>query len=280
MRLVRYGPAGHEKPGLLDRQDRIRDLSHHIKDIDPEPLTPSGLAALSSIDETSLPIVAGVPRLGAPITRVGKVLSVAMNYRDLAAALGAPEPSEPRLISKAVNSLQGPNDDVILPEGSKMTDWEVELGIVIGRTARSVDGRQALDCVAGYVCVNDLSERACQIERGGAFDNGKSFDTFGPIGPWLATPDELPDVGNLDLWLDVNGRRMQAGNTREMIFGVAALVTFASRFMTMAPGDLIATGTPAGMGASQRPHPIFLKPGDVLDLGVAGLGVQRQVIQS
>jgi len=274
MKLLRYGPRGGEKPGLLDEAGRIRDLSGRIADIGGEVLGPDGLAAVASLDPDSLPAVEGSPRLGPPVAGVGKILAIGRNYRDHAAETGAAVPSEPMVFSKAVTALSGPGDPVMIPRDSLKTDWEVELAVVIGSRAQYVEEDGALDCVAGYAVINDVSERSFQKERGGQFVKGKSCDTFAPLGPWLVTRDEVPDPQDLDLWLDRNGARRQTGNTSRMIFGVAFLVSYLSRFMTLLPGDVIATGTPAGVGLGCDP-PVFLRPGDVLELGVEGLGRQR-----
>jgi len=276
MRLLRYGPAGREQPGVLDGQGSIRALSGHIPDIGPEQLSPAGLKALSAIDPSSLPLVSGKPRLGLPLAGTRKFIAIGLNYADHAAESNQPVPAEPVVFAKAVSCLQGPNDDVMIPKDSKKTDWEVELGVVIGATTRYVEESAALERVAGYVVVNDISEREFQIERGGTWDKGKGCDTFGPVGPWLVTRDEVGDVQNLDMWLDVNGQRMQTGNTRTMIFGVATLVSYVSRFMTLEPGDVITTGTPPGVGMGRKPTPIYLKPGDTMRLGIEKLGEQQQ----
>jgi 2,4-diketo-3-deoxy-L-fuconate hydrolase len=278
MKLLRYGPSGREKPGLLDAEGAIRDLSPHIADIDAGALAPAQLARLEAIDPSTLVRVEGEPRLGPPVTGVGKFIAIGLNYSDHAAETGAPIPTEPVVFTKATSCITGPNDGVMLPKGSVKTDWEVELGVVIGTTARYVERERALDHVAGYLVVNDVSEREYQIERGGGqWDKGKGCDTFGPIGPWLVTAGDVPDPQGLDMWLDVNGRRMQTGNTRTMIFGVAELVAYVSRFMTLAPGDIITTGTPPGVGLAMKP-PTFLKAGDVMRLGITGLGEQRQTV--
>jgi len=275
MKLVRYGAAGQERPGLIDAQGKLRDLSAHIGDIDARALTRSGRARLAATDLASLPEVAGTPRYGAPVAHTGKMICVGLNYSDHAAETGAQPPAQPILFMKATNTIMGADDDVIIPKDSVKTDWEVELGVVIGDTARHVSVTDALDHVAGYLVVNDLSEREFQLEHGGQWVKGKSCDTFGPIGPWLLTADEVPDPQNLALWLEVNGHRYQNGNTRNMIFGVAELVSYISRYMTLQPGDIISTGTPAGVGLGQKP-PLYLRPGDVMELGIDGLGRQRQ----
>jgi 2-keto-4-pentenoate hydratase/2-oxohepta-3-ene-1,7-dioic acid hydratase in catechol pathway len=278
MKLLRYGPAGHEKPGLLDVSGAIRDLSGHVHDLTGAFLSPTSLARLAAIDPTTLPVVEGKPRYGAPVHGVSKFLAIGLNFSDHAAESNMPVPSEPVIFTKATSCIQGPNDDVMLPRDAKKADWEVELGVVIGTTARYVDEGNALDHVAGYLVVNDLSERHFQLERGGSWDKGKGCDTFGPIGPWLVTKDEVGDPQNLDMWLDVNGERMQRGNTRTMIFGVAQLVSYCSRFMTLVPGDIITTGTPPGVGMGMKPAPVFLKPGDRMRLGIAKLGDQEQSV--
>ncbi|MEC4591781.1 fumarylacetoacetate hydrolase family protein [Nitrospirillum amazonense] len=278
MKLLRYGPVGQEKPGLLDAAGQIRDLSGHVADIGPAQLSAEGLAALAALDIASLPVVSGSPRLGVPYTGTPKFLAVGLNYADHAAESNLPLPKEPVLFTKAISCLNGPNDDVMLPQDSVKSDWEVELGIVIGKTARYVDEADALSHVAGYVLVNDVSEREYQIERGGTWDKGKGCDTFGPVGPWLVTADEIADPQNIDLWLDVNGARRQTGNTSTMIFGVATLVSYISRFITLQPGDLITTGTPPGVGMGMKPEPTFLKAGDVMRLGSDLLGTQQQTV--
>ena len=278
MKLLRYGPAGAEKPGLLDASGAIRDLSGHIADIGPAQLSPESLKQLASLDPASLPKVEGKPRYGAPLTGVGKFVAIGLNYSDHAAESNMPIPAEPIIFQKWTTCIQGPDDEVMLPKDSVKSDWEVELGVVIGRTARYVEEAEALDYVAGYLTVNDLSEREFQLERGSQWDKGKGCDTFGPIGPWLVTTDELPDPHELDMFLDVNGKRMQTGNTRTMIFKVSALVSYCSRFMTLCPGDIITTGTPPGVGLGMKPHPVYLKAGDTMHVGIAKLGEQRQTV--
>lgn len=280
MKLLRYGPVGQEKPGLLDSNGIIRDLSPVLSDLTSEYLSPMGLAALAGIRPESLQAVCGKPRLGAPYTGAKKFIAIGLNYSDHAAEAGQPVPAEPVVFSKATSCIAGPDDDVMLPKDSLKTDWEVELGVVIGREARYIEESEALNFVAGYCVVNDLSERAFQLERGGTWDKGKGCDTFGPIGPFLVTGDEVTDPQNLDLWLDVNGQRMQSGNTRTMIFPVSKIVSYVSHFMTLCPGDLITTGTPPGVGLGQKPQPKYLKPGDVIELGIAHLGKQRQRVVS
>jgi 2-keto-4-pentenoate hydratase/2-oxohepta-3-ene-1,7-dioic acid hydratase in catechol pathway len=278
MKLLRYGPAGREKPGLLDASGRIRDLSAHVHDISAEVLAPASLARLAAIDAATLPIVDGSPRYGAPVQGVRKFIAIGLNFSDHAAESNMPEPREPIVFMKATSCIQGPNDSVMLPKDSLKTDWEVELGVVIGTTARYVDEADALAHVAGYLIVNDVSEREYQLERGGTWDKGKGCDTFGPIGPWLVTTDEVGDPQELDMWLEVNGRRVQSGNTRTMIFNVAKLVSYCSRFMTLLPGDIITTGTPPGVGMGMKPTPTFLKPGDRMRVGIAKLGEQTQSV--
>jgi 2,4-diketo-3-deoxy-L-fuconate hydrolase len=278
MKLVRYGPSGHEQPGILDSQHNIRSLSGHVPDIGPDQLSAAQLQALSRIDVESLPIAVGNPRLGTPLTNTPKFIAVGLNYADHAAESGLPLPTEPVIFTKAVSCLQGPHDSVMLPLNSTKTDWEVELGIVIGSTARYVEEDDALNFVAGYVLVNDVSEREFQLERNGTWDKGKGCDTFGPVGPWLVTRDEIPDVQDLDMWLDVNGVRMQTGNTRTMIFSVANIVSYISRFMTLQPADIITTGTPPGVGMGKKPEPVFLRPGDTIRLGISRLGEQQQTV--
>jgi ureidoglycolate lyase len=278
MKLLRYGPKGKERPGLLDVHGHIRDLSDHVDDIAGEVLTDSGLARLRELDPLSLPLVHGEPRLGACVGRVGKMVCIGLNYADHAAESGMPIPAEPVIFNKWTSAIVGPNDDIEIPRGSTKTDWEVELGVVIGRPCKYVDEASALGYVAGYCIVNDVSERAWQIDRsGGQWDKGKGFDTFGPTGPWLVTRDEIPDPQNLDLWLEVDGHRYQNGNTRTMIFSVAKLVAYLSQCMSLLPGDIISTGTPPGVGLGQKPQPVYLKDGQTVHLGIAGLGEQRQL---
>ena len=279
MKLLRYGPAGEEKPGLLDDDGRIRDLSDKITDINGAVLAPDRLAALAKLDTASLPLVEGSPRLGPPVTGVGKIIAVGINYAAHGKETKIDIPDEPILFTKAVTSLSGPNDPVILPKGSEKGDWEVELAIVIGRRAQYVEQADVMDVIAGFAVMNDVSERALQLEGSGQWLKGKSFDTFAPFGPWLVTPDEVPDPQNLNLWLEVNGKRHQDGNTSTMIFGITHLVSFISQYMTLMPGDVIPTGTPSGVGFGQEP-PIYLKPGDVMRLGVEGLGEQRQEVRA
>jgi 2,4-didehydro-3-deoxy-L-rhamnonate hydrolase len=285
MKLLRYGPAGREKPGMLDAQGRIRSLVGVLSDIDGAALSPASLRALAKLDVQSLPLVRGNPRIGACVAGVGKFLGIGLNYADHAVEAGMATPKEPILFTKAISCISGPNDDVPLPQAhgvlSKQTDWEVELGVVIGKRARYVSEADALNFVAGYCLVNDITERGYQLERGGTWDKGKGCDAFGPIGPWLVTRDEIIDPQNLTLELDLNGKPMQRGNTRTMIFGVARLVSEVSQFMTLEPGDLITTGTPLGVGMgikdkSGKPKPRYLKRGDVMTLRIEGLGSQVQ----
>lgn len=280
MKLLRYGAPGQEKPGLLDADGTIRDLSGVIADITPDQLSPASLAKLMAVDPKSLPAVQGPVRYGPPVAGTSKFIAVGLNFADHAAESGQPVPKEPILFMKTPSCIQGPDDDVMLPKDSVKTDWEVELGVVIGKTARYVDKAQALDYVAGYVTVNDISEREFQLERGGQWDKGKGCDTFGPIGPWLVTGDEVGDPQDLDMWLDVNGKRMQTGNTKTMVFGVADLIAYISQFMTLVPGDIITTGTPPGVGLGQKPEPIYLKAGDTMALGIEKLGQQAQKVVS
>ena len=275
MKLLRYGAPGAERPGLLDADGTIRDLSGIVSDIDGAALSPDSLTRLAALDPATLPVVDGSPRIGSAIARPGKFLCVGLNYADHARETGKEPPAEPVLFSKATTALCGPYDDVEIPRGSDRTDWEIELGIVIGTRAKYVSEADALDHVAGYALVNDVSERRFQSERGGQWVKGKSHDTFGPVGPWMGTKDEIADVQDIDLWLDVDGERRQTGNTKTMIFGVAHLVHYISQFMTLEPGDIIATGTPPGVGLGMKP-PTFLKEGQIVTLGAAGLGEQKQ----
>jgi 2-keto-4-pentenoate hydratase/2-oxohepta-3-ene-1,7-dioic acid hydratase in catechol pathway len=275
MKLLRYGPAGQEKPGLLDRDGRIRDLSGAVRDIDGEMLAPAALDRLRRLDPASLPLVSGTPRLGPCVGSVPKIVAIGLNYRLHAQEAGAAIPSEPIFFMKATSSICGPNDDVIIPKNSQKTDYEVELGIVIGSLARHVGKSDARKHIAGYCVVNDVSEREFQIERGGQWTKGKSADTFCPMGPWLVTADEVPDAGKLALWTEVNGERRQNSNTADLIFGVYEIVSYVSQFMTLLPGDVIPTGTPSGVGMGFKP-PKFLKPGDRVRLSVEGLGEQNQ----
>ncbi|MDQ0010275.1 2,4-diketo-3-deoxy-L-fuconate hydrolase [Luteibacter jiangsuensis] len=275
MKLVRFGAPGKETPGLVDDSGQLRDLSGVVADIAGDVLGNAGLRRLAAIDPATLPIVKGEPRLGTPVGGIGKMICVGMNYADHAAETNAPVPEQPVLFMKATSAIGGPNDTVVIPRGSVKTDWEVELGVIIGEVTRDVRIDDAMKHVAGYAVINDLSEREFQLEHGGQWVKGKSCDTFGPIGPWLVTRDEVPDPQNLSLWLEVNGHRYQNGNTRTMVFGVARLVSYISRYMTLMPGDVISTGTPAGVGLGLKP-PTYLKPGDVIELGIERLGRQRQ----
>jgi 2,4-diketo-3-deoxy-L-fuconate hydrolase len=275
MKLVRYGRPGKEKPGLIDEEGRLRDLSGVIPDIDATVLSDRALRKIAKIDAKTLPAVRGTPRFGVPVKGTGKFIGIGMNYSDHAAEIGAPIPTEPILFMKAITSLSGPDDPIQLPKGSKKTDWEVELGVVIGVRAQYVSEEDALDYVAGYCVVNDVSERAYQFELGSQWDKGKGCDTFGPVGPWLVTRDEVLDVQDLNLYLEVNGKRMQTGNTSKMVFSVAQIVSYLSRFMTLEPGDIISTGTPPGVGHGRTPQR-YLKKGDTVRLGIEGLGEQQQ----
>jgi 2-keto-4-pentenoate hydratase/2-oxohepta-3-ene-1,7-dioic acid hydratase in catechol pathway len=275
MKLLRYGPAGQERPGLCDSAGAIRDLSGHVADIGADEISPQGLARLAAIDPASLPLVQGDPRIGAPVAGVRKFLAIGLNFADHAAESNLPIPEEPVVFMKAISCLQGPDDPVMIPRGSVKTDWEVELGVVIGKSASYVPKDEALSHVAGYLVVNDVSEREYQTERGGTWDKGKGCDTFGPVGPWLVTADEVGDPQDLGMWLELNGKRMQDGSTRTMIFGIAHLVSYVSEFLTLEPGDIITTGTPPGVGLGQRP-PFYLKAGDEIRLGIDKLGEQHQ----
>jgi 2-keto-4-pentenoate hydratase/2-oxohepta-3-ene-1,7-dioic acid hydratase in catechol pathway len=276
MKLLRYGPSGHEKPGLIDRDGHLRDLSGIVSDIDSGVLAPKRLAHLRRFDPTKLPLVKGSPRFGVPYVGITKFIAIGLNYADHAAESNAPIPSEPIVFMKATTCINGPNDDIMQPKHSTKLDWEVELGVVIGTRAQYVSEDKALEHVAGYAVVNDVSERNFQLERGSQWDKGKGCDTFGPIGPWLVTSDEIADPQNLDMWLDVNGEKRQRGNTRTMIFSVAKLVSYVSEYMTLMPGDIITTGTPPGVGMGMKPAPQYLKPGDTISLGIRGLGEQHQ----
>jgi 2-keto-4-pentenoate hydratase/2-oxohepta-3-ene-1,7-dioic acid hydratase in catechol pathway len=277
MKLVRYGRIGKEKPGLIDQQGKLRDLSGIIPDIGPDQLSDKVLAKLAKLDSQQLPLVRGNPRRGVPVAQVGKFIAIGLNYSDHAAEAGMPLPKEPIIFMKATTSLSGADDPLMLPKGSKKTDWEVELGVVIGKQARYVSEKEALQHVAGYCVVNDVSEREYQLERGSQWDKGKGCDTFGPVGPWLVTRDEVANPQRLDLWLDLNGERLQTGNTKTMVFSVAKIISYTSRFMTLMPGDIITTGTPPGVGMGMKPQR-FLKRGDQLTLGIAGLGEQNQQV--
>jgi ureidoglycolate lyase len=276
MKLVRYGLAGAERPGIVDAHGTLRDLSGIIDDVAGETLSPQGLEKLRSISTATLPEVRNSERIGPCVGKVGKFICVGLNYADHAKESGAEPPKEPVLFMKATSAICGPNDDVVIPRNSKKTDWEVELGVVIGQDTRYVEKADALRHVAGYCVINDLSEREFQLERGGQWVKGKSADTFGPIGPWLVTGDEIADPQKLALWLEVDGHRYQNGTTATMIFGVAHLVSYISQFMSLQAGDIISTGTPAGVGLGQKPQPIYLKPGQTMRLGIAGLGEQKQ----
>ena len=277
MKLLRYGPKGREKPGILDEEGGIRDLSEVIADIDRSTLASGEVAKLKKIKPESLPKVTRRPRIGSPIAAVGNFIAIGLNYADHAKETGAAIPTEPILFNKAPSCLSGPYDDVVIPRDSKKTDWEVELAVVIGRGGSYIEEQKALSHVAGYAVCHDVSEREFQIERGGQWTKGKGCPTFGPLGPWLVTPDEIDDVQDLDMFLDVSGSRMQTGNTKTMIFGVAHLVSYISKFMQLVPGDVITTGTPPGVGSGMKP-PKFLKPGDTVRLGIAGLGEQEQAV--
>ena len=276
MKLLRYGPHGAEKPGLLDTSGTVRDLSVMVGDIDGTALSAEGLTKLAALDPASLPAVSGSPRLGPCVARPVNYVCIGLNYADHAAEAGQPIPKEPIIFLKSLSAYSGPNDDVRIPKASSKTDWEVELGIVIGRTARYVATHEWEDYVAGYCICNDVSEREFQMERGGTWDKGKGCDTFGPTGPWMVTKDEVPDPQDLALWCEVDGKRMQDGSTRTMIFGVRELVSYVSHFMTLHPGDIISTGTPPGVGLGMKPEPVFLKAGQTMRLGVQGLGEQTQ----
>jgi len=275
MKLLRYGPLGQEKPGMLDADGAIRDLSGVVSDIAGETLTPAGLAELAALDPATLPAVPGAPRIGACVGGVGKMICIGLNYADHAEEAGMEVPPEPVMFFKATSAICGPNDNVRIPRGSDKTDWEVELGVVIGTEARYVDEANAIDHVAGYCVINDMSERAFQLERAGQWVKGKSADTFGPMGPWMVTRDEVADPQDLAMWLDVDGNRFQDGSTRTMVYGVAHLVHYCSQFMSLQPGDVISTGTPPGVGMGQRPQ-VYLRPGQEMRLGIEGLGEQHQ----
>ncbi|TPK90190.1 MULTISPECIES: fumarylacetoacetate hydrolase family protein [unclassified Mesorhizobium] len=279
MKLLRYGEVGSERPGLLYADGTIRDLSAHVADIAGTVLHPASLEMLSKLDPKSLPAVSGKPRLGACVAGTGKFICIGLNYSDHAAETGAKVPPEPIIFMKASSAIVGPDDDVLIPRGSEKTDWEVELGVVIGKTAKYVSEADALDYVAGYCVAHDVSERAFQAERQGQWTKGKSCDTFGPTGPWLVTKDEVSDPQNLKMWLTVNGKTMQDGSTRTMVYGVKYLVSYLSQFMSLHPGDIISTGTPPGVGLGMKP-PVFLKAGDVVELGIEGLGQQKQTFRA
>ncbi len=277
MKLLRYGPSGREKPGLLDAEGRIRDLAGILSNIDSSVLAPARLAHLRKFDPAKLPLVRGTPRLGVPYTGIGKFIAIGLNFSDHAAESNMPVPAEPIVFMKATTCITGPNDGIVLPKNSVKSDWEVELGVVIGTKAQYVEQADALKHVAGYCVVNDVSERQFQLERGSQWDKGKGCDTFGPIGPYLVTTDEITDPQNLEMWLDVNGEKRQRGNTKTMVFGVAHLVSYISQFMTLMPGDIITTGTPPGVGMGMKPQQ-FLKAGDTVTLGIHGLGEQKQKV--
>ena len=277
MKLLRYGEKGSEKPGLLDSDNQLRDLSGHVPDIAGQVLGADSLAALAALDPRSLPLVAGQPRIGACVGQVGKFICIGLNYADHAAESNMEVPKEPIIFNKWTSAICGPNDDIQIPRGSLKTDWEVELGVVIGKGGRYIDEANAMEHVAGYCVINDVSEREWQLERGGTWDKGKGFDTFGPLGPWLVTRDEIADPHALDLWLEVDGHRYQNGNTRTLIFSVPQLIAYLSRCMSLQPGDVISTGTPPGVGLGIKPAPVFLRPGQTMRLGIQGLGEQRQV---
>ncbi|MBK7502117.1 MAG: fumarylacetoacetate hydrolase family protein [Polaromonas sp.] len=282
MKLVRFGPVGKEKPGLIDNDGKLRDLSAVIADITPEQLGDKALAKIRKLDASKLPLAKGKRRLGSPVNQIGKFIGIGLNYSDHAAEAGMPIPKEPIVFMKSTTCIQGANDPVMLPKGSTKTDWEVELGIIVGTKARYVSQKEALNFVAGYCIVNDISEREFQLERGPQWDRGKGCDTFGPIGPWLVTRDEVPNPQSLTLWLDLNSKRMQSGSTKTMIFSVAKIISYLSQFMTLMPGDVITTGTPPGVGMGMKkegkPSPLFLKKGDVMKLGIEGLGEQEQTV--
>ena len=280
MKLVRYGEPGAEAPGLIDADGRIRDLSGHVADIDGSVLNNAELDRLRAIDVKSLKVVSGNPRIGPCVGDIGKFMCIGLNYSDHAAETGAAIPDHPILFMKANSAITGPNDDVVMPRGSTATDWEVELGVVIGKACKYVSEADALDYVAGYCTINDVSERDFQAKRSGQWTKGKSCDTFGPTGPWLVTKDEITDVQNLDMWCDVNGKRMQTGNTKTMIFTVAQIVAHLSELFTLHPGDVISTGTPPGVGLGMKPHPVYLKEGDVIDVWIEGLGQQTQTVKA
>ena len=276
MKLLRYGEPGQERPGMLDEQGRLRDLSQHIADVGGAALSPASLAKLRALDSAALPLVEGQPRLGACVGGIGKFICIGLNYADHAAETGAAIPEEPVVFNKWTSAVIGPHDRVEIPRGSQKTDWEVELGVVIGLGGRYISEADAMRHVAGYCVINDVSEREYQIERGGTWDKGKGCDTFGPIGPWLVTADEIADPHSLNLWLEVDGKRYQDGNTSTMIFRIPQIVSYLSRFMSLQPGDVISTGTPPGVGMGQKPQPIYLRAGQTMRLGIEGLGEQRQ----
>jgi len=276
MKLLRYGPVGQEKPGVLDQAGNIRDLSAHIKDVNGAALDDATLAKLRALDLQSLPVVDGNPRIGACVGNIGKFICIGLNYADHAAESGLPIPAEPVVFNKWTSAVVGPNDDVKIPRGSKKTDWEVELGVVIGKGGSYIEEKDALSHIAGYCVVNDVSEREYQTERGGTWDKGKGCDTFGPIGPWLVTRDEVANPNNLQLWLEVDGKRYQNGNTNTMIFNVPFIISYLSKFMSLQPGDVISTGTPPGVGMGVKPNPVYLTAGQTMRLSIEGLGEQQQ----
>jgi len=276
VKLLRYGPKGREKPGLLDKDGKIRDLSGHVPDIAGTALLPDSLKKLAALNPAELPLASGDLRIGPCVGKIGKFVCIGLNYADHAAETGAPIPKEPIIFMKATSAVVGPNDEVEIPKGAQKTDWEVELGVVIGKNAKYVPENHAMDYVAGYCVVNDVSEREFQIERGGQWDKGKGCDTFGPTGPWLVTKDEVPNPHNLAMWLEVDGHRYQNGSTKTMIFNVPKLVSYLSHFMSLQPGDVISTGTPPGVGMGQKPNPIYLKAGQTMRLSIEGLGEQQQ----
>jgi len=277
MKLLRYGEKGQERPALLDADGRLRDLSAHIGDVAGDALLPQNLARLQELDPASLPLVPGNPRLGACVGQVGKFICIGLNYADHAAETGAPIPDEPIIFNKWTSAIVGPNDNIEIPRHSTKTDWEVELGVVIGQGGRYIDESQAMQHVAGYCVINDVSEREFQLERGGNWDKGKGCDTFGPLGPWLVSQDEIADPHQLSIWLEVDGHRYQNGNTRTMIFQIPKLISYLSQFMSLQPGDVISTGTPPGVGLGIKPTPVYLKPGQKIRLGIEGLGEQNQI---
>jgi 2-keto-4-pentenoate hydratase/2-oxohepta-3-ene-1,7-dioic acid hydratase in catechol pathway len=276
VKLLRYGPKGREKPGILDKDGKIRDLSAHVPDVAGTALLPDSVKKLAALNPAELPLASGDLRIGPCVGKIGKFVCIGLNYADHAAETGAPIPKEPIIFMKATSAVVGPNDEVEIPRGSQKTDWEVELGVIIGKNAKYVPENHAMDYVAGYCVINDVSEREYQIERGGQWDKGKGCDTFGPTGPWLVTKDEVPDPQNLAMWLEVDGKRYQNGSTKTMIFNVPKLVSYLSHFMSLQPGDVISTGTPPGVGMGQKPNPIYLKAGQTMRLGIAGLGEQQQ----
>ena len=276
MKLLRYGPKGREKPGILDKDGKIRDLSAHVPDVAGTALLPDSVKKLAALNPAELPLASGDLRIGPCVGKIGKFVCIGLNYADHAAETGAPIPKEPIIFMKATSAVVGPNDEVEIPRGSQKTDWEVELGVIIGKNAKYVPENHAMDYVAGYCVINDVSEREYQIERGGQWDKGKGCDTFGPTGPWLVTKDEVPDPQNHAMWLEVDGKRYQNGSTKTMIFNVPKLVSYLSHFMSLQPGDVISTGTPPGVGMGQKPNPIYLKAGQTMRLGIAGLGEQQQ----